>query len=281
MNFKKKLLIALCLTTLSPLVTFASETAAYQPPTDYTDLNFETQKDLQLKAEIDALVSNNRSAQSYEEKVKEALIAVNPKLGYYNDGDFTYNPETGYIDFTISKDDMFSTTGETRASAWSLLARGDILINHSNGSSGLNYGHAALMDIKNTTVSASKTYEILGIGSRVAQHNYSAWHNDNGSKMSYNYLQSRYNQGNFDAIISGTMKKAKTYEGMPYNLQAFNNASTAAGIYCSQLVYLAYYHNGIEYINLGNGKAYGGANIILPNDIYQDNDINFYYRQGF
>ncbi|MGL6228238.1 MAG: hypothetical protein ACRC3J_03400 [Culicoidibacterales bacterium] len=275
----KKTYCLLCVLMLMPLSLVQVEASENRTQEDLVIQ--EKEKDLLFKNEIDEAVDLNKKRISETEKIKEALIEVNPKLAHYNDDDYTYNHETGSIEFHVSKEKMFNNEFE-RSSAWSLLDRGDILVNHSTSSSFelLKYGHAALMDSKGLRPNESTTFETRGYGTTARAYDYLAWHNNNKDKISYNYVRSKYNQANFKQITTATLNKARSYHGTKYYI-GLNNASTANGMYCSQIVYLAYYLNGVERVDLGNGIAYGSNRIVLPVDLYLDNDVYFYYRQGF
>lgn len=212
----------------------------------------------------------NEESKSIEQIILEEK---NPKLTYYSEDDYTYNEESGEIDFNISKDDMFSNESDPRArSAWSSLEKGDVLINFDNGSSGLKWGHAALMYSKASTTNASRTIEAPGDGKVVQYMNYkTVWHDNTWNRMTYNYVPGVYGTGKPAAAAN----YATRYLGKGYSLYAI--LGNESSIYCTELVFLAYLSQGV---NLGNGMNKGSAGILFPKSMYCDNDLMYYFRQN-
>jgi len=200
------------------------------------------------------------------------LEELNPKLKMLSDDDYYYNEETKEIDFTMSKDKMFSTEAQmtTFGTKWDYLAVGDVLINFDNGFSGKHFGHAALMWSKSNTTRKSKTLEAPGIGDRVRIMEYDRWHYNTKDRITYNYVPAVY-KTNIPALAA---LNATRYNGTWYGLG--HPLGMGLTMYCTELVFLAYLGQGIS---LGNGMKFGSPGILFPGSMYCDPKLMYYYRQ--
>jgi len=205
-------------------------------------------------------------------QTKLLLEELNPKLKMLSNDDYYYNEETKEIEFTMSKDKMFSTEAEmsTFGTKWDYLAVGDVLINFDNGFSGKHFGHAGLMWSKGKSIRDSKTIEAPGVGDHVRIMEYDRWHNDRDSRITYNYVPSVY-KTNIPALAAINSTR---YRGTWYGLA--HPLGMGPTMYCTELVFLAYLGQGIS---LGNGMKFGSPGILFPGSMYCDPKLMYYYRQ--
>jgi ElaB/YqjD/DUF883 family membrane-anchored ribosome-binding protein len=222
-------------------------------------------------------VSEQRLAQlqKYSNKPREQLLLeeLNPKLKLLSANDYYHDKQTHEIEFTMSKDKLFYPKDKlsTLVTKWDYLAVGDILINFDNGSSGKNFGHAALLWAKSTSVRNARTIEAPGPGDHVRIMNYERWHKDTQSRITYNYVPTIYKTN----IPAKAALSATQYVDRPYGIWPV--LGTGPTIYCTELVFLAYLGRNVS---LGNGMKFGDFGILFPRSLYCEPKLMYYYRQN-
>lgn len=151
-----------------------------------------------------------------------------------------------------------------RASLVSLLAPGDIIIEHKWGTESAFIGHTA-------SIGTNKDYvwEINGYGQVVRSNSISRYMEDYTTPQSWNYVPDAYknnqsaqtNAGNWPARVAGS----------PYLLTG--GKDSIASFYCSKLSWKAWKQQGYDLDN-------DGGSMVLPMDIYWDNDVMPYFQQN-
>lgn len=237
-----------------------------------------TKEELLLSTKKKSRNTNNfeEIAKAENKPVEQAMLEnLNPKLNLLPDNSYYYNEETKELEFDITKEEIFAASSNPLArSAWSLLEKGDVLINFDNGSSGLRWGHVAFMQSKGPDPFNSYTYEAPGSGQVVGYRNYeTVWHNNTWDRMTYNYVPRIYGSGKAAAAANNALQ----YHGKKYSLTDSMALGNTSSIYCTELVFLAYLSQGV---NLGNGMNSGSIGILFPRSMYCDADLMYYFRQN-
>jgi hypothetical protein len=210
--------------------------------------------------------------QSHKPKEQILLEELNPKLKMMSDDSYHYNNVTKEIEFNEHAVASFGKQKQP-VYAWDYLAKGDILINFDNGSSSglFKWGHAGMLYSKGRDTKSSWTIEALGGNEPVKLKNYdTSWHQNKENRITYNYVPAIYDTPK----PSRAANEAKKYEGRPYGI--WHPLAQSNEIYCTELVYIAYKSQGID---LGNGIKKGSRQILLPQKMYCDSDLMYYYRQ--
>lgn len=214
-----------------------------------------------------------RGNEPLEKVVAEVNNPKLQKLLIQNQGAYEFDEENKQIDFNISKDALFSNNPNQRG-AYDSMDPGDILINHSNGSSGVVWGHAGIVYSK-YGLHDTWVKEAPGAGYNV-QHvgYYNKWHADNSSKMSYNYVPRVYGTD----VPNKAKNLAHAYQGTSYSIAG--KLGDMSSVYCSELVWFAYYVYGVN-VGGNDSPQRWDWNIVYPSEIYYDDDVMFYFRQNF
>ncbi|MGL4953119.1 MAG: hypothetical protein ACRC5Q_04880 [Culicoidibacterales bacterium] len=250
MNFKKKLLIALCLTTISPLVTFASETHGYvqkEVPIlteSYSNSITGNEKLDSLTAELDelSLLYENTTERLKLLAIESELTAKKAEIQTF----YESNPEITQQLFpketsnsSIYSGKYYPVADDLATPNWSLF--GDILVtNAKDSTSSLYVGHAAIADIDtNWYVESCPKTKCNGApreGVQYRQDYNQVWKSKPNSSWGRFLVRNASTQNYMNAL-----GYAQSMVGMPYN---WKFSSLGGGFYCSELVAFAWATGG-------------------------------------
>ncbi len=205
------------------------------------------------------------------EEFKKVYSEINSKSRSSNEDIVDYNT---FVDemirgMSLAKKDaklkvVVPKNSKARATVSELKAPGDIIIEHKWGNESTFIGHTATIGTNTDYV-----WEINGYRQVVRSNSISRYMDDLTTPQSWNYVPDAY-KNNPGAQTSAGKWPARVV-GAPYSLSIGKDSISA--FYCSKLSWKSWFNQGYDLDN-------DGGTMVLPMDIYWDNDVMPYYQQN-